>query len=382
MALAFGRIAKLATGVLAVILTLVACEVGLRIYHSVQATSKPRSDAAPSVPLHIITNGPTFYELNPAHPDISKQGTRDDEVAIPKPPNTLRILVLGDSIAYGNSVAMQKTFPNELERLLRTQFASVDVINAGVSGYGPYNELQYYLTRADQFEPDVVIVAFCMNDVVNPRLHWGDAPNAKIPNEAIPNLDYDRNHVQPKLQRQREEAEQRSRHDQQHGLLEKSELYKAIKPALDSVFRKQAAKPVTSSGTPTYLTAEDDISIEVLLDRRSPEWRWLAAMYDRLHTLISAKRQQMVMVIFPLAYQMDDNYPFFPQRQLADYCKENSIPCLDLLPSFKQHRKEDLFMLDREGRADVWHLTEYGHAVTAQELLRFLQAQKVLTPLK
>jgi hypothetical protein len=134
----------------------------------------------------------------------------------------------------------------------------------------------------------------------------------------------------------------------------------------------------TGAKIPTYVTGEDTLSIEVLLNRNSPEWRWLASIYDRLHKAVRAEGAQLVIAIFPLAYQLDDGYPFFPQERLADYCRENSIPCLDLLPALRKHSKEDVFVLGKEGRDDQWHLTDAGHQVTATEILRFLQERQLL----
>ena len=101
-------------------------------------------------------------------------------------------------------------------------------------------------------------------------------------------------------------------------------------------------------------------------------------MYDRLHEAVQAERATLIVAVFPLAYQLDEGYPFFPQKQLAEYCKQNSIPCIDLLPSFREHRKQDVFLLHTAGHYDVWHLTEYGHDVTAKEILRFLQRNRLL----
>ena len=134
----------------------------------------------------------------------------------------------------------------------------------------------------------------------------------------------------------------------------------------------------TGARIPTYITGEDTLSIEVLLDRNSPEWRWLASIYDRLHDTVSAERAKLAIAIFPLAYQLNEGYPFFPQKQLASYCRENSIPCLDLLPAFRKQSKEDIFVLDKEGRDDIWHLTDSGHKLSAEEIRRFLQEQELL----
>ena len=116
---------------------------------------------------------PYLYAANPAHPDISSQGLRDREYAIPKPEDTLRILVLGDSVTFGTGVSRSETFPKRLERNLRSQGKQVEVINAGINGYTAYNEVHYYLSEMRKFEPDIVVLAVVLNDAVNPRLHWG-----------------------------------------------------------------------------------------------------------------------------------------------------------------------------------------------------------------
>ncbi len=363
--------------VFSVLLTLVCSEVALRIYRAADRQSKAQDR---TVPLHIVTDESYLYGLNPQHPDISSQGTRDDAVVLPKPPRTFRILVLGDSIAFGATFPKSDTFPNRMERQLRAELGPMDVINSAVMGYSPYNELQYYLTHGKTLDADIVMVAFCMNDIVNPRLHWGDAPGVKIPNEAIPNLDYDRSQILPRIQ-QLEEERRRSANGEggPPRFLRSLELYQALDKAKAYLFQKKSRHyPVNKSGIPTFITTEDSLSIEALLDRNTPEWRWLASNYDRLAEAVRANGAKLVIVIFPLAYQLDPNYPFLPQTTILEYCKEKSLPCLDLLPSFRQHDKEDLFLLDNEKFYDIWHLTNYGHLLSAEEILLFLDQQGLL----
>ncbi|MDQ3803758.1 MAG: GDSL-type esterase/lipase family protein [Acidobacteriota bacterium] len=364
--------------VAAVLLLLLFLEVAIRGYGAARALFAGEvAPPGPPVPLHVLTREPFLYGLNPEHPGISPQGTRDDAVAVPKPPGTFRVLVLGDSLAYGASLAPEKTFPNRLESLLRERAGPpAEVVNAAVSGYGPYNELHYYLTRGREFGADVVVVAFCMNDVVNPRLHWGDAPGVEIPDEAVPNLDYDRRHVLPKI-RQMNEGAGRAAGDGGPPLLKHSRLYAALEPALKRLF----ARPRDfgeGRRVPTYITGEDTISIEVLLDESSPEWLWLTSLYTRLRDAVRADGATLVVALFPLAYQLDEGYPFLPQRRLAAFCERNSIISLDLLPAFRRRAKGDIFLLDNSGYHDVWHLTEEGHRASAEALLRLMQEKGLL----
>ena len=56
--------------------------------------------------------------MKPARQDISAQGLRDREFAIPKPPDVWRVLILGDSVTYGFNVDISATFAKRLESLL------------------------------------------------------------------------------------------------------------------------------------------------------------------------------------------------------------------------------------------------------------------------
>lgn len=92
----------------AVAAALLLLEAGVRSYQAAKSyfaaggdKQTPRDTSrAPPVPLHVVTDAPYLYGLNPNHPDISAQGTRDDEVPVPKPAGTFRVLggaVIGDS---------------------------------------------------------------------------------------------------------------------------------------------------------------------------------------------------------------------------------------------------------------------------------------------
>lgn len=163
----------------------------------------------------------------------------------------------------GEKFAPQLAFPffrPRCQRQLRDQFGPIEVINAAVMGYTPYNELHYYLTEGRKFGADVVLVAFCMNDVANPRLHWGDAPGVTFPPEAIPNHDYDRDRILPRVRKLEEEKARPP-------LLKRSRLYGVMEKGVGRIFRRNARNFAdTGFRIPTFITGEDTLSIEVLLD--------------------------------------------------------------------------------------------------------------------
>ncbi len=99
---------------------------------------------------------------------INSIGLRDTERAYEKPPDTYRILVLGDSMVAGFEVDLNDTFTQRLEQTLRARTnRNIEVINAGVRGYSNVQELLYLQTQGKKFRPDLVLLNFTHNDVLD-----------------------------------------------------------------------------------------------------------------------------------------------------------------------------------------------------------------------
>jgi hypothetical protein len=101
---------------------------------------------------------------------INSDGLRDREHAPPKPANTLRIAVVGDSYAEAFQVEREQAFWSVLEQRLRACPAlagrEVEVINFGVSGYGTAQELLTLREKVWGYAPDVVLLAVTTNNDV------------------------------------------------------------------------------------------------------------------------------------------------------------------------------------------------------------------------
>ncbi len=359
-------VSNVGLSVIAVVILLFSLEGGIRVYKQVRSPaliSKP-TEQKQAEPINVIyDDSPVLYGLNPKHPDVNSQYLRGVEVAIPKPDNIQRILVLGDSVTYGLFLPKEHAFPDRLEAL----FNDTEVLNAGVIGYSTYNELQFYLHRGRTLQPDRVILGFVFNDIANPRLHLSESIDIDFPAESIPNPVYDATHVLPMFK----EKLWKMGKGPIPSVLYHSALYKFIKKRFDSL---QHTYWIRAN---KYVVGEDPtLSIEVLLDESSQEWKWLTATFDQLHDATEADGIEFIIVIFPLAYQLNKAYPYLPQKNLITYCKRNLIPCLDLLPAFRQHAPEKIFFLDKSGFYDIWHLTTFGHELTANVLFNFLEKNK------
>ena len=342
---------------------LLVLELGLRI---------TRDSSEEKVPLHVTCGDcPYLYELNPDHPDVRDRNMRPEPSA-ERLRSTFNVMVLGDSVAYGVGLPIEEAFPQRIEDLLAAQYGHVSVLNSAVSGYTPYNQIQQYVSRDRDVPVDLVIVAFAMNDIVDPELHWNYTEDAieNIPPEAYPNLRYHEEHVAPILESRRRERDQGS-----------TELGRLVRSAIDvtNISDQDASYTVVDGRRwPTYVTGEDTISIEALTDYDSPEWVWLRNMYDRLADEVASDGAQLVIIILPLAYQMDAGYPFLPQSLFARYCEERSLLCLDLLPAFRERGGEALFLGEQLGYIDIWHLSDRGHDVVAGELRAFLEQHDLI----
>jgi lysophospholipase L1-like esterase len=153
-----------------VLLTLFALEIGFRLAHVPVGTvqinrATVRSSANPRLRFELQ---PGSWVRAEVEYQVNGEGLRGPEVTREKPEGVRRVAVLGDSIAFGYWVAEEDAFPRQLEALLnevRGDGPRVEVLNFGVPGYNLAQEIETLRSRAFAFDPDVVVVAFCLNDL-------------------------------------------------------------------------------------------------------------------------------------------------------------------------------------------------------------------------
>jgi len=103
---------------------------------------------------------------------INSLGLRGPEIT-ELPENGYRVMVLGDSLVAAFEVPWQQTFSALLEAEMNREFDfPVQVINAGVRGYGTDQSYLYYKERGSLLRPDLVIFIHGGNDAAdNITLH-------------------------------------------------------------------------------------------------------------------------------------------------------------------------------------------------------------------
>lgn len=152
-------------------LALVLLEVGLRIAGVMYSGSFFEGDRIRGWGLRPGAHGWAIGEAK-MYIQINSDGFRDREHAVQKPPDTLRIAVLGDSYVEAMNVPLEKTFSAVLERQLShcgvIGSRRIEVLNFGVSGYGTAQELLTLRERVWKYNPDIILLAFYTgNDFFN-----------------------------------------------------------------------------------------------------------------------------------------------------------------------------------------------------------------------
>jgi hypothetical protein len=110
---------------------------------------------------------------------INRLELRDPrEYDLAKGPHTFRVLVLGDSVTFGHGSVYEHTYPYLLEQRLKAWRPETDwqVWNAAVPGYNTSQELAHLREVGPLFTPDLVIVGFFENDLIDN--HESTAPGA------------------------------------------------------------------------------------------------------------------------------------------------------------------------------------------------------------
>ena len=111
----------------------------------------------------------TYTYLNPLvrdweyHVRVNAEGQRGP--LLDRASGRPRVLVLGDSYAFGFGVNDDETFPQRLGELLGGR---ADVLNFGVPAYDLAQEVELLRTKGLAYAPDVVVLALHPNDFETP----------------------------------------------------------------------------------------------------------------------------------------------------------------------------------------------------------------------
>lgn len=94
-------------------------------------------------------------------------GFRDTEHSFEKPAGVYRVLFLGDSFTEALQVPFEDIFWRQLQKKADAAHMKLEVIGMGVSSWGTGQELLAYECYGRQFHPDLVVLAFNADDLLD-----------------------------------------------------------------------------------------------------------------------------------------------------------------------------------------------------------------------
>jgi lysophospholipase L1-like esterase len=353
-------LAKVGVAVVAIGIAFGLCELGARMIF-------PRPPLASREPQIAFLYDPEIrYVIAPSQQgwiddglvSINALGFRGAEVALPKPPGRFRVVVVGDSLTLGWSVADEETFSARLERLLHDRFPKqdLDLLNLGVSGYNTRQEVTLVARHVSQLEPDLVLVGFYSNDV--PDAFHDDEPTAggtrvvtggRKTGEVM--------YMNP------------TPTDWWNRQLRKSRAVYIAGRAFNRVRRAGE-----------WGSASFAMEIDLLEGKSSPKldlgWERVATQFERLRALADARSFSVGIVVLPSKDQVLGQYANASfQKKVRSLATPLRFDVIDPLPLMSEHRTRELFIpYDRN------HPSAVGHALIAQAIAQYLDGHQLVAP--
>ncbi len=297
--------------------------------------------------------------------------------------NALKIVMMGDSFTEALQVLWRENYCSIFEKTLNERrpppARPVHVMNAGVSGYSPIAEFQYFRKELASLKPDIVVLQMYANDVFEDHKA---AAMGVLDKEGLPLAlsKYFRRHNQVPDERN---VWFRSR----EWLLRNSRLAEFLNRMIDKSLKKTREQ--------TVMCSRDEFNDEnqfFIIDERSPLFQNVSFREELLsRTLFYVRklRQEVervgakfMIVLIPHEAQLSlKKYPphvgiyfkdppagTYLNDRLSSFCRDEGIPFLDMKSVFDKHPGEDLYW-PQDG-----HLRPKGHQIVGESLGEFLTA--------
>ena len=296
---------------------------------------------------------------------INAAGFRDVDHAMAKPPGTVRIAILGDSVVESREVALSEIFWKRLE----TAGDPVEVVNFGVNGYSTAQSLLLMQHQVDAYSPDLVIhVFYPATDVSsNLRVLGGnrDRPYFSLADGRL-DLDSRPGDMPGYAWRTRQDRIRSATYD-----LRLAQLFRNARLGLSRWARRRRqgdGKPAIGRDHGIY--RQPDETWETA-------WSLSEAMIGEMARLARLRGAGFLLVILPNPVQVHSDAGAraylhqalgidsldYPERRLAAFAAGSGLPCLTLLPAFLDAAADGTPLF-----VDGVHLNETGHRLAAAEL--------------
>jgi lysophospholipase L1-like esterase len=281
-------------------------------------------------------------------------GLAGPEITVGRPtPDTLRVLVVGDAFSMPEGVEYQHAYPALLEKLLSKNIPGrkVQVINAGVTGYGPAEQLPQLRELGPLFKPDIVVYQFFINEFEEAQVK---------PEERLKNIGL--------IKRNSSSC---------HNIFESSQLIAHYRFFYEDVKEKITRKPAGwrywksllnfyRVGENGFYGESDLLKVRSYLNEMNQLCKQIGAEFV-IYYVPGAIAVSKISDIsyFPWDQDVFDRLKYDlerPWRHLVEMSLKLSIPVVDLTPNLKSHPVQPVYF------PESWHWNKEGHQVVARTI--------------
>jgi hypothetical protein len=308
-------------------------------------------------------------------------GLRGSEIAPDPRPGIPRVLFMGDSFVEGKQVGEEEVVTAALQRLAAAGGHPIEVINAGVAGYGTGEEILLWEQVGPALKPELVILGFYPNDVRNnvERKYFALRDGRIVPNRAP---------RRPKL---------RWIYDLRKLMASRSHFYVLLKSGMkvmgsnadeDEPERPAGAEAAPREGGSTgppatprpasLLETEDVFEIQPSPSIREG-WLLTEALLTEMKRRVEARGARFILAIFPSRYQVDralwerhaaetgidpaDHDMDLPGRRLRAWGEREGVAVVDPLGAFRAGNTDNSFYFSVDA-----HWRPSGHELAAEAI--------------
>jgi len=327
------------------------------------------------------SNPDIIIEPRPNAGEFNSDGFRDKIYPRKKQAGVYRIIVIGDSLAYGLRVPAELTYAKRLERKLNQQAGEesrYEVINMGVPGYRTTQTIARLEEQGLSYDPDMIIYGFWLDDISYSGLvpFYFDQANQEVSeliNRAMSRNPIERTIKKILLQSQifrrfilltRGIYRQREYGDKSGGeIFPAEEQMKNLRPGIEALYREfleefNRGEYVDLPGSEPYYARYADYDDFIL---------WNDG-FRRLSEICRDRGISSLLLMTPVIYDYrGDDYAWEGLHQFIQSVARNySIPSVDLKDDFSKYEAYRLRAGDHE------HPSAMGHRLIADKLYEYI----------
>lgn len=300
--------------------------------------------------LPLVVLKPGAQEISGGAPvRINQLGFRGKEYSLQKPPETLRLIALGDSFTFGAGAPEEVLFTTLLEKRLNEQLEKqVEVLNLGVSDYNTEDELARLTNLGLKLEPDTVLLFYVLNDIELKNEYLEAQQSESNPSQE---------ESQPSITRKEDRAFRDTLYDAVVRLRKYSHFLAYLAPRIAALGR-QLGFDLPSSGSDWSRMYAENVE----------GWQRSKKAMLEMKRLGEKNGFEFALVLFPLFTNLRGAYPALKSHEvIAQFSEENDIPFLDLLDVYKGINATSLWVSPTDG-----HPNTKGHKIAADAIYEFI----------